>query len=175
MNERYGLDPLIRCGVYDLAFRDMILAFKNGRSELDVILGPMARSLLEGHPVAAEIEVLVPVPLHWTRRMGRGYNQAHILARNLRVGRIPVSKALRRTRRTLPQPVAGSVAGRRRNVRGAFAVRRPANIRGKVVCIVDDIKTTGATLNECARILRLAGAKRVCSLVLAVAGQGSAG
>ncbi len=81
--ERFHFDQLLRCGVYDLGFRDMILAFKNGRTEMATLLGPMARNMLQGHPLASEIEVFVPVPLHWTRRMGRGYNQAQLLARAL--------------------------------------------------------------------------------------------
>ena len=175
VNERFHFDQLLRCGVYDLGFRDMILAFKNGRTEMDTVLGPMAGHMLQGHPLAGEIQVFVPVPLHWTRRMGRGYNQAQLLARALRFRGIPVSMTLKRKRRTLPQPVAGSVGARRRNVEGAFAVGRPASIQGRCVCVVDDIKTTGATLSECARILRQAGAKRVYVLVLAVAGQRSVG
>ena len=62
-------------------------------------------------------------------------------------------------------------AARTKNVAGAFAVRKDHNLKAKTVCLIDDIKTSGATLNECARILKQAGAARVFALVLAVAGQ----
>lgn len=64
-----------------------------------------------------------------------------------------------------------SAAKRARNVAGAFAVRRGHNFGGRSICLIDDIKTTGATLNECAQVLKAAGASRVFALVLAVAGQ----
>jgi predicted amidophosphoribosyltransferase len=62
-------------------------------------------------------------------------------------------------------------AQKTKNVAGAFAVRKNHNFKGKKICLVDDIKTTGATLNECAKILNQAGAKRIYAMVLAVAGQ----
>jgi len=64
-----------------------------------------------------------------------------------------------------------SPAAREKNVAGAFAVRRDHNFNGRNACLVDDIKTTGATLNECAKTLKQAGASKVFALVLAVAGQ----
>ena len=64
-----------------------------------------------------------------------------------------------------------SAAARARNVAGAFEVRRKNRLAGRDICLVDDIKTTGATLNECAKVLKQAGASRVFALVLAVAGQ----
>ena len=64
-----------------------------------------------------------------------------------------------------------SFAARARNVAGAFAVRKNHNFAGRRICLVDDVKTTGATLNECAKVLKQAGAARVFALVVAVAGQ----
>jgi predicted amidophosphoribosyltransferase len=68
----------------------------------------------------------------------------------------------------------GSAHARAANVAGAFAARHRHRLSGRTVCLVDDVKTTGATLNECAKILKSAGASKVYALVLAVAGQGLA-
>jgi predicted amidophosphoribosyltransferase len=78
---------------------------------------------------------------------------------------------LARIRYTKSQPAMASPAARARNVAGAFAVRRGHEFTGRSICLVDDIKTTGATLNECAKTLKEAGASKVFALVLAVAGQ----
>jgi len=165
------LSGIARCGVYQAVLRDLILAFKNGRTELDVVLACLAQPALEASPFFGEIDLLVPVPLHWMRRLARGYNQAAVVARRLSHPKARVAKVLVRARRTAPQTAMVSPAARLKNVRGAFAVGRRADLAGRTLCLVDDIKTTGATLCECARVLRLAGAARVYALVLAVAGQ----
>lgn len=111
-------------------------------------------------------ELLLPVPLHLSRLRSRGYNQALELARPLgRRYRIPVAHdVLYRARKTGAQSELDATA-RLGNVRGAFAVRRvPAQ---KHVAIVDDVMTTGATLEELARILKRAGASEVSAWVLA--------
>jgi competence protein ComFC len=101
----------------------------------------------------------------------RGYNQSLILAKKLKHPTAKISTELVRIRRTKSQPAMASPAARARNVAGAFAVRRGHNFAGSNVCLIDDIKTTGATLNECAKTLKDAGASKVFALVLAVAGQ----
>ncbi|MGB0514648.1 MAG: ComF family protein, partial [Wenzhouxiangellaceae bacterium] len=103
-------------------------------------------------------DLLVPVPLHWRRRWKRGFNQAELLCRDLSsaFGALPWMSLLRRKRATSTQ--SELPAGRRRgNVRGAFDVCREFP-GGTHVALVDDVMTTGATLNECARLLRRAGA-----------------
>lgn len=164
-------DGIARSGVYGQSLRNMILAFKNGRTELDSTLARLARSALQGSGFFDEIELLVPVPLHWSRRLARGYNQSHVLARRLKHPEAKISTDLVRMRRTKAQPTMASPAARARNVAGAFAVRYRHNFTGRRICLVDDIKTTGATLNECAKVLKQAGASTVFALVLAVAGQ----
>jgi ComF family protein len=149
----------------------MILGFKNGKTELDSVLGFLANAALEGSGFSSEIELFVPVPLHWSRRLARGYNQSHILAAGLRHPTARISTDLVRIRRTRLQPAAASAAARERNVAGAFAVRRGHSFAGRRICLVDDIKTSGSTLNECAKVLKEAGASKVFALVLAVAGQ----
>jgi len=167
----FHFDQIARSGVYGQSLQAMILAFKSGRTELDLTLGFLANSALQGADFYSDIEFFVPVPLHWSRRLLRGYNQSLILAKKLKHPTARVNTDLVRIRRTKSQPAMASAAARARNVAGAFAVRRGHNFAGRQICLVDDIKTTGATLNECARTLKEAGAVRVFALVLAVAGQ----
>lgn len=116
----------------------------------------------------AAIELVVPVPLHPWRRYRRGYNQSTLLAGHVaRHLELQPVELLRRVRHTAAQ-VALSRAGRRDNVRGAFAVdRRRAPHRLGPVLLIDDVATTGATLAECAKVLKQAGAPAVYALALA--------
>jgi competence protein ComFC len=164
-------DQIARAGHYDKSLQHMIVAFKNGKTELDKILGFLADSALEGGGFRDKIEFFVPVPLHWSRRLTRGYNQSHIIIKKLNHPTAKISTDLVRIRRTKAQPTMTSPTARARNVAGAFAVRNGHNFSGRKICLVDDIKTTGATLNECAKTLKNAGAAKVFALVLAVAGQ----
>ncbi len=164
-------DGIARAGVYSEALQQMILAFKHDRTELAYVLTPLADAALQGSNFYSDIDLLVPVPLHWTRRLLRGYNQSHLIAKRLKHPRARISTDLVRIRRTRAQPVATTAPARVRNVAGAFAVREDHPFAVKTICLVDDIKTTGATLNECARTLKAAGANKVYALVLAVAGQ----
>lgn len=164
-------DGIARAGVYAEALQEMILAFKKGRTELAPVLGFLANSALEGGRFYNQIELLVPVPLHWSRRLARGYNQSALIAGRLEHPTTRISTDLVRLRRTKLQPAMASPAARARNVAGAFAVRRGHGFAERNICLVDDIKTTGATLNECARTLKEARAAKVFALVLAVAGQ----
>ncbi len=167
-------DGIARAGVYAEAMQQMILAFKHDRTELAQVLAPLADAALQGSRFYNDIELLVPVPLHWTRRLLRGYNQSHLIARRLKHPIARISTDLVRIRRTKAQPVVATAPARARNVAGAFAVRERHPFTGRTLCLIDDIKTTGATLNECARTLKEAGAARVYALVLAVAGQRTA-
>ena len=164
-------DGIARAGIYEYTLRKMILSFKNGRTELDSILGFLGNSALQGGGFSNEVELFVPVPLHWTRRLVRGYNQSHVLVRKLKHDTAKISTDLVRIRRTKAQPAMVSPAARAKNVAGAFAVRYGHGFADRRICLIDDIKTTGATLNECAKTLKQAGASKVFALVLAVAGQ----
>jgi competence protein ComFC len=165
-------DGIVRGGVYFGAMGKMILAFKNGRTELDLTLGFLANSALQGSGFTNDIEFFVPVPLHWTRRLSRGYNQSLVLAKKLNHPTARINTDLVRIRYTETQQ--GGIANateRVANVAGAFAVRQRHKFKGAKVCLVDDVKTSNATLNECAKTLKEAGTSKVFALVLAVAGQ----
>jgi ComF family protein len=133
----------------------------------------VGRALAEYLPAAlpveaAKIEVVIPVPLHRRRLWWRGFNQAAILAAEIarRIDAPLDTAALSRTRATRPQ-TARNHDDRVRNVRGAFAVRAPGRIAGRRVLLVDDVMTTGATADECARTLVRAGAASVDVFTLA--------
>jgi ComF family protein len=113
-------------------------------------------------------ELIVPVPLHRSRLRERGFNQALVLARFLfpEQGKKIVPDLLVRTKNTHPQ-VSLSGQERRRNLKGAFAVQRPERLEGRLVLLVDDVYTTGTTLNECAKVLKAQGAAEVQALTLA--------
>jgi ComF family protein len=146
----------------DLA-REAIHAFKfGGRRGLANPLGDLLAGVGLSALPGAVPDVLVPVPLHPRRARERGYNQALLLARRLeRAWGVPVAAdVLLRNVPTLPQTDLDAAA-RRRNVRDAFAVRRPEVIAGRHVVLVDDVLTTGATAGECARVLLRAGAATV--------------
>jgi ComF family protein len=165
-------DQIARSGVYAQSLKKMISDFKfAGRRELDSPLALLANSALQGSGFAGEIDLFVPVPMHWTRRLFRGYNQTLVLAKKIRRTTAKIDTNLVRIRRTKAQWVMSSDAGRLKNVAGAFAVRYGHKFPGRKVCLLDDIKTSGATLNECAKTLKQAGASKVFALVLAVAGQ----
>ena len=116
----------------------------------------------------AGVDLIIPVPLHYTRMFKRKYNQSAVLSAGLsKLCGIPVDyKSLKKTRHTLPQ-VHCSGKQRLKNVRNAFEVAHPENIKGKRIVLIDDVFTTGSTLKECAKVLKKAGAKSVDALTVA--------
>lgn len=172
--EKMYFDQIARSGIYADALRKMLLAFKlKGRTELDLVLGFLANAALQGSGFENKIDFFVPVPLHWFRRLTRGYNQSLLLAKRLKHPTAKINTDLVRLRRTSLQTTMANPSKRAANVKGAFAVRLGHDFAGKNICLIDDIKTTGATLNECAKTLRQAGAAEVFALVLAVVNQNS--
>ena len=164
-------DRILRLGVFDDPIKDLIHQFKyQGRWAIGqwlterLIEQPRIRGLL------AQIDVIVPVPLHLLRQLHRGYNQATVIARCLAARcEKPVKRPLVRIRNTETQTHLHSRAQRFDNLRGAFRFIRPGSIRGKRVLVVDDVLTTGATLQTVGRALRPARPASLIALVLAVA------
>lgn len=118
-------------------------------------------------------DLIIPVPLSSRRLRWRGYNQSQIIGRCLSENLLPGSilnfseSVLVRKRHTHPQMEIGNHLERQQNLRGAFLVANQDPIRDKLVWLIDDVATTGATLFECARTLRKAGAREVRAIVLA--------
>jgi len=123
--------------------------------------------------VQGGLDIVLPVPLHPTRLRQREFNQSLLLAHELSRGlKLPlVFDVLERSRWTRPQ-VELNGEERRANVRKAFVVKRSARIEGLRVLLIDDVYTTGATVNECAKVLKKARAKAVHVLTLARMGGG---
>jgi ComF family protein len=152
---------------YDKHSRRLVLALKHAdRTHLARALGGWMRRA--GAEVLDGADLVLPVPLHWTRLFARRYNQAGLLAHAVRAaGGPPVAPDwLVRRRRTPSQGRLGAAA-RARNVRGAFALRPGRSIKGKRIVLIDDVLTTGATVEECARVLRRGGAAFVGVLTVA--------
>lgn len=155
--------------VYDGPLRELIHRFKyEHQVRLRRPLGQLMAATLA--PVVSDWQpdLLVPVPLYSKRLRERGFNQAILLATLLaKAWQIPLARtALYRIRWTIPQ-IELHHHEREANVRGAFAVPRPAIVEGKRVLLIDDVLTTGSTVAECARILKRAGARSVFVITLA--------
>lgn len=153
-------------GLYDGALAQAINQFKfHGKRRLHAPLAGLLSAVELPHA-----DCIVPVPLHITGLRARGYNQSLLLGRSLsRSSGMPLFvDALRKTRGTAPQ-VGLSAKERRANLRGAFSA--DSTVAGRRILLVDDVMTTGATVNECAKVLRKAGAREVAVAVLARAGE----
>lgn len=156
-------------GLENHPLREVIRRFKYGRK---VSLGrPLARLMAKGSGEffkETSFDLVIPVPLHPKRLRWRGFNQAVILAREVgRLWKVPVDPfLLLRSRETPPQTELREDE-RRKNVRRAFQVNSQRSVRGKRLLLVDDIYTSGATVNECSRALLRAGAKEIHVLTLA--------
>lgn len=154
----FRFDGTIRQAVYQLKYKN-----------LRALAEPLARLLndyLITYPLPGE--VLVPVPLHRKRLRERGYNQASLLARELSklTGLPVVNDCLIKQRHTSSQARTSTVDERQRNVTGAF-ICRDYSLRGRQVMLIDDVATSGSTLNACATALKASGASSVWGLVLA--------
>ena len=155
--------------VYDDASRDVILRFKHADAPHAVrAFVPWLQSAAPN--LVEEADIITAVPLHYRRYISRRYNQSAILAQGLAQasGSICIPDLLLRTRATPPQGHLKPKA-RRDNVKKAFAINKrfAEQIKGKRILIMDDVYTTGATVNECAKVLKKAGAS--CVDVLTVA------
>jgi ComF family protein len=155
--------------LYDGALMTAIHQLKYAqRSHLADSLGSLLASFAQNWIGELEGYVIMPVPLHPRRLRSRGFNQSLLLARcvALKTGAELDFLSLRRTKFTKPQTELSSEE-RKKNVRKAFEVLKPGLVKKRTILLVDDVATTGSTLNECAKALKRAGADSVLCLVLA--------
>lgn len=168
LRERFSFDQAASALLYDSAVPALVRAFKYQRNF--TVLPLLAERLRSTIPASwpATADVIVPVPLHPSRLRQRTYNQALLLARRAYPDRNKIIDPFLLVRiRPTPSQVGQSGTERRRALRDAFAVTAPSRVQGKTVLLIDDVLTTGATANECARVLRRAGATRILVATLA--------
>lgn len=166
--KRPQLDHLIRLGPYRNEVANMVRAFKYGhRDELDRSLAELLAEVINLSSWGAEIDALVFVPTHWTHDWNRPHYAPKVLTRAL--SRAVGVRAVEVMRRTSGGPHQLDVprAKRLENIKGKFAMIPGADVSGGRICLIDDVSTTGATLNECARVLKSAGASKVQAAVIA--------
>ncbi|MBN2211083.1 MAG: ComF family protein [Sedimentisphaerales bacterium] len=173
--KRPRITQVVRVGPYGGVLRRLILDLKFGRrTELDAFLGRLLAEAILGNPLFTDVDWLVPVPLHWRRRWVRRYNQAELLARaaaaelNRQDRHVRVNADLLRIRYTPPQ-TSLSFNQRRLNLHRAFAARPDARFAGRHICLIDDVTTTGATLNAAAWACSKLGPRKISAAVVAVA------
>lgn len=160
-----AFDRAASFGAYEGTLRSLIHLLKY--KGMKPLARPLAELMNRALAVDAAFDAIVPVPLYWRRQWGRGFNQAELLARHVGKQRgLSVINALRRRRATDTQ-ASLATTGRRKNVAGAFTVRRNADVAGKRILLIDDVMTTGATAGACASVLKKAGAKSISLLTVA--------
>jgi ComF family protein len=156
-------------GSYESGLRELIHLLKYGgvRPAANVLGRMLAEAIAVLEPeLQVDAVVVVPVPLHRTKLRQRGFNQAELIARAaMKVSparhRLNLSAGVLVRKRETASQIGLTMHQRRENLRGAFGVAQPELVKGREVLVVDDVYTTGATVSECARILRRAGATKV--------------
>ncbi|MFQ5411610.1 MAG: ComF family protein, partial [Phycisphaerae bacterium] len=168
-SKRPSFDRFIRVGRYTGPLRAMILRFKH-EIILDELLGEMLADAVQSRIEPHEVDLWVPVPSHWVRRIRRRFQPTALLTSHTarRYGR-RASPVLAMTR-YVPQFHLNAIRSRparARAIAGAFRLKRGVRLTGRSVCLIDDVTNTGATLAEAKRTLRAAGARRILAAVLA--------
>jgi ComF family protein len=156
-------------GSYESGLRELIhlLKFDGVRPAANVLGRMLAEAITTLEPgFPAETIAVVPVPLHRTRFHQRGFNQAELIARlaiklKHAQNQFRLCRGVLQRKRETASQIGLTSHQRRANLRGAFAVAQPELIKGREVLVIDDVLTTGATVSECARVLRRAGATKV--------------
>ena len=167
--DRPSFDRARAAADFSGTLREQILAFKyNNALWMQQDLCDVLEGAVNAFFQPAMIDVVIPVPLHHVRQHERTYNQSTLLAEEIarRIDRRCDTQSLTRTRKTSTQTRLDK-AHRRANVSGAFHVTRPAWVAQRCVLLIDDVMTTGATLDECARVLKHAGAHTIWTATIA--------
>jgi ComF family protein len=147
----------------------VVQKFKYGRKvALGKPLGELMARGCEEFLAGCNAEIIVPVPLHPRRLRWRGFNQSVLLARQIgRAYNLPLDCFTLYRKMDTPPQTQLPEEERRKNMRGAFALSRKTAVKGKCLLLVDDVYTSGATVNECSRVLKQGGAREVFVLTLA--------
>lgn len=155
---------------YESALRDGLIRFKYyGALHTVPGLAEIAVETFRIHFRAEDLDLIIPIPVHPSRLIHRGFNQAVILGQHLSAAAgLPMHRTVLRKIKDTPPQVGLPRAERLRNVRGSFGVARPADIAERRILLVDDVATTGSTIQEAAKVLKKAGAGKVDALVVAL-------
>lgn len=169
---RWNLKAIVRLGPYSPVLRKLLLDLKfHGHPQTAEILGRRMAQRLAEQPWIGDVTQLIPVPMHWIRRWQRPDNHAAVLARQIaRHLQIPLSKAVRQRRPIASQVTKLTREAKMSNVRDSFLVRGSQPFAGQTVCLIDNLITSGATLIEMSRVVRMGGAERIYAAVAARAG-----
>ncbi|MCX6843905.1 MAG: ComF family protein [candidate division WOR-3 bacterium] len=171
----FSLSRVRGLGFYAPPFDKLVQAFKySGKTKVGELLGQALAALVRQDEVLSAADAVCPVPLHPARLRERGFNQSLLLAAAISMDSgIPLADCLIRHRNTSTQTMKTSPEARRKNLERAFRVRPEPGIAGKTVLLVDDVMTTGATLDQAARELLKGGAASVLGVVIAAAHAGA--
>lgn len=170
-SQRFAFDSVGRVGAYTGGLRALLTAFKfGGHEELDRYFAERLARVIQRLEVYEDIDAAVAVPTCWRHRLRRAFHPAVVLGRMAaRRCRIPYAPLLVRVGGG-PHQVGLSYTARQTNVRGRFRLARGCAVQGARLLLIDDVMTTGATVGECARVLKRAGAEAVHVVVVARAG-----
>jgi ComF family protein len=161
---------LIRAAAkYDGVLRIILHKFKYQHMDyLDRALGRLLIGAYQKYPELSEADLVASVPLHWSKKLARGYNQSELLAKQVseHIGKPLISNFLKRKNLTRPQ-FGLKKKERKQNLKGSFFFTSPGILAGRSVLIIDDICTTASTIDNCGRALKDAGAKKVFALTVA--------
>lgn len=167
--KKYKCQLIRSAWVFNTASRALVHALKYNQQEY--VAPFMAKQMVKrfcAYPELSDVDLIIPVPLFPGKKRSRGYNQSELLARTfaLETGLNLDTTSLVRVRNTVSQTTLGR-RGRLDNMLGAFACRPAKRVRGRTVLLIDDVATTGATLEGCAVALKQAGAKKVLAYTYA--------
>ncbi len=167
--KEYKCQKIRSAFIFNVVSRALVHALKYRQA--DYVALAMGKKMIPGFarsPELAETNLIIPVPLHIKKQRARGYNQSELLAHSFaKEAGLPLDTvSLIRTRNTVSQTQLGR-QGRLENMVGAFTCIHPENVKGKTILLIDDVATTGATLEGCAVALKQAGAKRVFAYTFA--------
>jgi ComF family protein len=162
---RANLDATYSFGSYEGPLRQLIHLYKYGKVES--LAGPLCKLLVRTIPVDRQFDIVIAMPMHWRKRLERGFNQAELLAKPIaKLYGLRLSSDLLQKRYGKAQ-ASLSAKERHENLKDSFRVAHAQRIAGKRILLVDDVITTGATLRAASAALKAAGARHVSALTLA--------
>jgi len=167
--EKNSFDLLRSVAIYEGIWREIIHHYKyHGKFYLSTFLSQKLFQMYTQERALQESDFIIPVPEHFLDRIKRGYHQTYLLAKFLgkKTGKSVITAFLRKPKR-IPSQTGLPARKRKSNVRGAYQVKPGKKLRGRKVLLIDDVFTTGATINECAKQLKKNGVAKVYALTLA--------